>query len=397
MKKFSYLILIFGVGCIGTDFEPPVDPVLRLGEAPATLYESQTFQMAFQYFDHRGIEVDTTITWSSSNDEIASVDENGLIVSHSEGIVTISGSIGELQNSAEIIVNASLESINIIQSTDTILVGESSRFRAEYFQFDGTEVLDSDQVSWSSRDENIALVTSNGTVRGMSVGTTYIISSGESAKDSMQVRIVENTADLPREILITASRSQLSVGESFQFVAMVFDESGREITTANVTWSSANSSIISTTERGLAMGVAEGTTNILASFEGLEAQVEVMVIADEQEMQEEETSTTRTGTLSGRGGYDISGEFQLTVNSAGGIILTLSNPSIDPSAPGPYYYLSNQENAVSGGINLGKADNDVLSIDITSEFPDTTIDQFDFLVVWCEPFSLTLGAGQFDN
>ena len=353
--------------------------------------------MEFQYFDHRGIEVDTTISWTSSNDEIASIDENGLITSHSEGIVTISGSIGELQNSAEIIVNVSLESISIIQSTDTIIVGESFRFRAEYFQFDGSEVLDSDQVIWSSRDEDIALVTSDGTVRGMAPGTTYIISSGERAMDSVEVRIVQNADDVPREILITQSRSQLSLGESYQFVAMVFDESGQEIPAASISWNSENASIISITDGGQATGVAEGTTNIIASFEGLEAVVAVTVVADQQEMQEEETSTTRSGTLSGRGGYDISGEFQLSVNSAGGIILTLSNPSIDPSAPGPYYYLSNQANAVSGGINLGKADNNVLSIDITSQFPGTTIDQFDFLVVWCEPFSVTLGAGPFDD
>ncbi len=394
LRRILNLTPILLAGCIGTDFEPPLEPILRIVDAPDELYETEAFTLETAYFDQTGARADTTVAWESSNESVLGVDQFGQVVAISEGIATIRAFFEEVSDEVQIIVRPSQEAISIIVSASLLEVGESSRFRAEYTDVRGVSRVNSPLVTWSTSDASKLNVSSNGTIRGMSPGIARVYSLGGNVMDSVLVVVTENSDPLPREVAITRSISELTIGSTFQFEATLFNEQGQIDEDAAFVWSSSNTSVLTVSTNGLVFGAGEGSAFISAMAEGLEANLEVIVLAVQDETDDEEL--IREGTLSGRGGYDISGTFRLTQNESG-LILTLENPGIDPSAPGPYYYLSNRDNQVAGGINLGKADPTIASINITADFPTTSINDFDYLVVWCEPFSVTLGSGEFSD
>ncbi|MGB3464902.1 MAG: DM13 domain-containing protein, partial [Cyclobacteriaceae bacterium] len=158
--------------------------------------------------------------------------------------------------------------------------------------------------------------------------------------------------------------------------------------TVAILWKSDNSDIITIDAAGNASAVGPGITTLTASAGDHTAQINVSVESDIAE--------PRTGMLRGTG-YDIEGRFTLSEDENGDLILKFDDASIDNGAPGPYFYLTNQENNISGGINLGKSRNGSFSINVSDSFPDVKLNTYQHVMVWCEPFNVRLGIGTFDN
>ncbi len=123
-----------------------------------------------------------TVIWSSSDDKIASVFE-GTVVGNSEGVVTITITIGEETASKEITVTHNIINITI-KGQSIINVGESIQFEA---------VLDKEleeKVTWKSEDESVLIVDNNGVVTGVNIGETEVTASLGEFKSSFKVSVV---------------------------------------------------------------------------------------------------------------------------------------------------------------------------------------------------------------
>ncbi|MFT4786858.1 MAG: hypothetical protein ACI9I8_001990, partial [Cellvibrionaceae bacterium] len=158
-----------------------------------------------------------------------------------------------------------------------------------------------------------------------------------------------------------------------------------------VVWTVSNSAFAGINEAGQLVGLSEGTVDLAASLGALQDQVTLNITASETKS----SQTLRTGTLQGVGGYDITGDFKIYQDSlTGKVLLEFIEASIDNSTPGPYYYLSNTTNSVNGGLSLGPAGsgNSIYELD-----EGVTVNTYDAVVVWCEPFGVTLGFGDFDE
>jgi hypothetical protein len=200
--------------------------------------------------------------------------------------------------------------------------------------------------------------------------------------DVLEVELV------PARVEITDYPISIREGETFQLGAVYFDSVGAPTNQTNFTWISSDPTILSVQENGLIEALSMGTVEI-ADILG-QAEDRVMIEVNEETVT---ASSERTGSLEGRGGYDISGNFRI-YEEDGTVILEFTDAVIDNTAPGAYYYLSNQSNSVNGGLNLGPAP----SGDSIYELPDdVSINTYDVVVVWCEPFAVTLGFGEFDN
>jgi hypothetical protein len=195
---------------------------------------------------------------------------------------------------------------------------------------------------------------------------------------------------VPPRLEITSYPTQLQVGDSFQLQAIKFDSVGAPVN-AEVVWTVSNSAFAGINEAGQLVGLSEGTVDLAASLGALQDQVTLNITASETKS----SQTLRTGTLQGVGGYDITGDFKIYQDSlTGKVLLEFIEASIDNSTPGPYYYLSNTTNSVNGGLSLGPAGsgNSIYELD-----EGVTVNTYDAVVVWCEPFGVTLGFGDFDE
>ena len=104
--------------------------------------------------------LDTSVSWSSSDSKIATVDENGNVVGISAGNVTI---YAKNKNKTA--------SINITVATITITGGTSG---SESVQFSAITNPAGSSVSWSSSNVNVVQVSSTGVLKWIGEGTATI-------------------------------------------------------------------------------------------------------------------------------------------------------------------------------------------------------------------------------
>ena len=135
---------------------------------------------------------DKTLKWTSSNPNIATVDNTGKVTAVGGGTATITvKSQNGKEASCEVKVTSKIESISLNKSNITLSKGTSEALKATINPSDAT---DDKTLTWKSEDENIAKVDGNGKVTGVGTGTTNITvttSNGKSA--TCKVTVVRQT------------------------------------------------------------------------------------------------------------------------------------------------------------------------------------------------------------
>lgn len=182
--------------------------------------------------------------------------------------------------------------------------------------------------------------------------------------------------------------TQLQVADSFQLQFEYRDSLGSPANRP-IAWISSDTSVASINEQGLLIGLDTGQTIITAVVGNATDQVMIQVTKEETIV----AVNSRTGSLMGRAGYRIMGNFTVSINDEK-TILTIINAQIDNTAPGPVYYLGNSKSSIANALRLGVAN----SGDQTYELPENiTITTYDLLIVWCDPFNVLLGYGEFKD
>jgi len=133
---------------------------------------------------------DKTVTYSSSNSQVATVDADGKVTTLKTGTAVITATTADGKFSAKMTLSViiSAEEIRLGRSEFNLSVG--GRVKVEY------EVLPADTtqsaVTWTSSDANVAKVDSNGviTATGKGTATITVAVTGTSIKNTVQVTVV---------------------------------------------------------------------------------------------------------------------------------------------------------------------------------------------------------------
>lgn len=115
-----------------------------------------------------------TVSWSSSNKDIATVDKNGTITAKKAGTVTITAKVGNKTASCKINVKAKtfpLISISLNYRDVELEKGNDLKLKINY---NPSNTTDSKSAIWSSSDESVATVGKDGTVTAVSDGIATI-------------------------------------------------------------------------------------------------------------------------------------------------------------------------------------------------------------------------------
>jgi len=177
-------------------------------------------------------------------------------------------------------IDAVISSVSVSVASSSIAVGDSTRATAILRDRRG-RVATNGTVAWSSSNSAVATVSSSGLVRGVSAGTASIIATRGSLSGSALVAVTQpvvSTAPVASVSVALASNS-LIVGGSTQATATTRDASNNALTGRAVTWSSGSAAIATVSGSGLVTAVAPGTTNIIASSEGVSGSASLTVSA----------------------------------------------------------------------------------------------------------------------
>ena len=168
---------------------------------------------------------DKTVTWSSSNSNVAYVDTKGKVTATGGGNATVTATIGKLQATCTVTVTVPVESISLDKTSITLTKGEKTTLTATVSPSNATDK----SVSWSSSNENVASVDQNGNVTGHTPGEATIIAKASDQEAKCLVTVIEKDYTGPVVKSLTFSPESIDVSDGPQDVKVtvhVTDESG---------------------------------------------------------------------------------------------------------------------------------------------------------------------------
>ena len=205
-----------------------------------------------------------TVTWSSSNPEVATVD-NGVVtaVSVGEAIITVTTEDGSKTATCKVTVNAPqtvpVTGVTLDKAELTLEKGSTGTLTATVAPQNATN----NTVTWSSSNPEFVTVA-NGTVTAVSAGTATITvtTADGNHKATCTVTVIPKTVQVSG-IQVQGSAS-VYVGGSTKLTATVTPTNA---TNQKVTWSSNNESVATVGTDGTVTAVSAGTATITVTTE----------------------------------------------------------------------------------------------------------------------------------
>lgn len=163
-------------GVFGTATILVLNPIDRVEITPIAteLLVNESIILDATTFAVDGTEVLREVTWSSNDDTIASVDDNGRVTGHMPGTANITAeSEGKSATAVVIVKPQPVDSVTLTPSVEVVGVGDTLQLVAKAFAADGSELMGR-AVSFSSDDMSVATVDANGVVSGLTNGDATI-------------------------------------------------------------------------------------------------------------------------------------------------------------------------------------------------------------------------------
>ena len=218
-----------------------------------------------------------TITWASSDENVVTVSQGGLVTVVGVGTANITVSGGDVVSEPCVVIVSEqiiqVESVVLSESTLNLeLGGESVILTAEVLPIDATDKT----VTWASDNESVVTVD-DGIVTILGVGQANITASaGDVVSEPCVVTVIEQQVIHVESVTLNESTLNLEVGgEPVTLTATILPENATDKT---LSWISSDESVVSV-EDGIITIIGEGNASITASADNVISQpCEVTVI-----------------------------------------------------------------------------------------------------------------------
>ena len=203
---------------------------------------------------------DKSVTWTSSDEKIATVDENGNVTAVAEGKCTITVASKEtpsIKATSEITVLKKGDfTLELNKTTAVLNKGEKITLKPT---FTPTSVSNQ-SVTWKSSDENIATVDEDGSVTGVAEGkATITVTSQANTEKTATCEITVQDKISVESVSIDITEKQLQVGESVKLTATINPLSATDKT---ITWKTDDEGIADVDQNGNVTAKSAGIANI---------------------------------------------------------------------------------------------------------------------------------------
>lgn len=291
-------VSLVGCGVDITSVGLPTDIVLEKGETQQLNIEYGTDDKAEQ---EKIVEAASklNLTWSSSDETVATVDETGLVtaVGAGEADVTVSVADANISSTTHVKVVITPTGVEAPDSIELVTNGENSKaLGAKMTPEDATEV----KLAYESSDENVATVDENGVVTAVADGecviTTYVTADIPATAENAEAKsVVDEVASSEAEVADSAADSEapddadglsaetkvtvttkveqialsktegvLTVGNSVTVTATVTPDNA---TNTTINWTSSDEKVATVDSNGKVTAVAAGNATIKATSE----------------------------------------------------------------------------------------------------------------------------------
>lgn len=228
--------------------------------------------------------IDKTVTWSSSDTDVATVDANGKVTfANVTGTKTVTVTAAAKADASvkatvtftveELVINTPVTGVTVSEDTLELVKGGSADLTAAVTPENATLKT----VTWESADETIATVDSDGKVTATGVGTTTItvktVDGGKTATCEVTV-----TAPKAAEVIVSVDGAEvdkldMTAGDTASLTAKAKPDDAVQ----SFTFATSDETVVTVDEDGVLTAVAEGTATITVTADGASAEIEVTV------------------------------------------------------------------------------------------------------------------------
>ena len=220
---------------------------------------------------------DKTLTWESSNPEVATVSSTGVVTARRPGnaIITVRTSNG-LTDTCNITVISQITSVHLNLTAITLDEGVSQTLRATINPSDTT---DDTTLTWLSSNTNVATVDQEGNVTGVKEGVaTITVTTVNGRRAECKITVNKPSENIPIEsVSLDKTTLTLEEQEAETLVATINPSDTTDDTT--LTWKSSNPEVATVDNNGKVTAVKEGSATItVTTVNGKEATCTVTVL-----------------------------------------------------------------------------------------------------------------------
>ena len=228
-------------------------------------------------FNHGAME--QSVSWSSANPEIVTVDAAGRLTALSAGETYVTAvTAGGMSDSAYVRVKVRAEAVKITPESLTVGVGTAFRLSAGFLPEDATDAI----VSWSSSAPQVLSVDENGQTRAISAGTAKIT---VTTRDGLSASTLIEVEPASKDFLLNPAELTIERGDTQLLEACFIGADGQPDMNVNhhIQWESSDETV-AVVEDGVVTALKSGRAIITASADGFETQCAVTVCTSVSEV-----------------------------------------------------------------------------------------------------------------
>ncbi len=219
---------------------------------------------------------DKSVVWTSSDERIAKIDQDGMITPISLGEVTFTATT---INNMKATYRVTIEDLDVIEITDltleptsfTAYVGEEKKIDYHITPSNAT----SSTITFTSSDSNVAIVDSTGMVTAIGPGTARIIASFKNGVTAVCVITVLESEIKVESITFADQERTIELGDTYTLEPIIRPQNASNKT---VQWSVSKEGILTVDKNGLISTIAIGDVVVTASVGDLSGQITIHVI-----------------------------------------------------------------------------------------------------------------------
>lgn len=216
---------------------------------------------------------DKTITWSSDDENVLFVDQNGQIRGIKEGTANVKAVVAGKETTKQITVNEiHINSIAIDGDQEFEMIKNQTKNLSVTINPENT--TDDKGVVWKTNNEEVARVDNDGKVTALKEGEATITATVGTNETSVKINVKEIHIN---SVVINELDDEFTRGDEFKFSATYTPENTTD-ENKTVEWSSSNTDVGTIDQEGNFVALKEGTTKITAKIGNIKAEREVTVI-----------------------------------------------------------------------------------------------------------------------
>ena len=204
------------------------------------------------------------VHFTSDNDAVATVDDNGLVtaLSSGEAVITVITEDGKKTAQCKITVEKEiiqLKTITITNAPEELEKGAQVQLGIKYIPDNTTQ---SKSVEWKTSDASVAVVSSTGLVTAKKTGTVTITAVSK-ADSSIQSKVTIKVLSHITDVTVTGPSGTLYTDTKYKFTAKITPDDTTDNKT--VIWSVSDSNIAQIATDGTLSFKKAGTVDVIAT------------------------------------------------------------------------------------------------------------------------------------